>query len=186
MNTYEARKEPHFLEAYKKEIDIPVNRLLEIGVQYGGSLRIWHDMFPEAEIVGVDIDPGCKRHARPQDNISIQIGDQMDLKFLDSLGEFDVILDDGGHTMDQQQTSFRVLFPKMPKGSIYIIEDTHTSYWSKFWDAPDKTIDVLKGFVDDIHSYSMGDRSGAGVDLKNPFSIDSIHFYPGTCIIKKK
>ena len=43
-------------------------------------------------------------------------------------GDFDIILDDGGHKMDQQITSFRVLFPILKSGGVYIIEDLGTSY----------------------------------------------------------
>lgn len=185
MNAYDAQKKPHFLEAYKKQIDIPVRRLLEIGVQNGGSLRVWHDMFPDAEIVGIDIDPLCKKHERPEDNIKVLIGDQTNADFLDSLGTFDVVIDDGGHTMQQQQFTFHQLFPKMASGSYYIIEDTHTSYWPQFWDYSIKTIDLLKSFVDGIHDYAMGPRSGEEVFLKNTHHVMEVHFYPGTCVIRK-
>jgi len=48
--------------------------------------------------------------------------------FIDtSGGQFDVILDDGGHAMDQQQISLGYLFPEVKPGGMYIIEDVHTS-----------------------------------------------------------
>ena len=42
---------------------------------------------------------------------------------------FDIIIDDGGHTMKQQQTSFGVLFKNVSSGGLYILEDLHTSIW---------------------------------------------------------
>ena len=43
-------------------------------------------------------------------------------------GEFDVIIDDGGHTMLQQQLTLKtILGPKLKHGGIYILEDLHTS-----------------------------------------------------------
>jgi len=124
MQTYNAKKEPHFIEAYKKHFDgLTPKRVLEIGVQHGGSLKIWRDMFPDAEIVGVDIDPQCKQYE--ETNIKVLIGDQHDVKFLESLGDFDIIIDDGGHTMTQQQTSLKWLMPQLREGGIYVIEDLH-------------------------------------------------------------
>ena len=49
-------------------------------------------------------------------------------KFIDKYdGQYDIIIDDGGHTMDQQQISFGFLFKYLKKGGIYVIEDVHTS-----------------------------------------------------------
>jgi hypothetical protein len=42
---------------------------------------------------------------------------------------FDVIIDDGGHQMSMQITSLKVLFPTLPPGGIYIIEDMHLSHF---------------------------------------------------------
>jgi hypothetical protein len=39
----------------------------------------------------------------------------------------DIIIDDGGHTMLQQQVTFGCLFPFIKSGGVYCIEDLHTS-----------------------------------------------------------
>jgi hypothetical protein len=50
-------------------------RVLEIGVQNGGSLQMWRRYFgPAAKIFGIDIDPRCKGFE--EDGCQIRIGDQ--------------------------------------------------------------------------------------------------------------
>ena len=39
------------------------------------------------------------------------------------------MIDDGGHTMEQQIVSIETLFPLLADGGVYLVEDTHTSYW---------------------------------------------------------
>jgi cephalosporin hydroxylase len=99
-------------------------RVLEIGVDHGGSLQIWKQYFPTAEIVGLDINPACK--AYEEDRISIVIGDQTDTKLLNSLGEFDIVIDDGSHIREHQSASFTALWPRTK--SVYLIEDCHGMY----------------------------------------------------------
>jgi hypothetical protein len=66
-------------------------------------------------------------------------------------GPLDLIIDDGGHTMRQQQTSFGFLFRHLKVGGIYIIEDLHTSRWGLNSDYINKgdlitTLDLLCNF----------------------------------------
>lgn len=53
-------------------------------------------------------------------------------------------IDDGGHSWNQQRTSFDVLFPAVVPGGVYILEDLLTSYWSQkeIADAPANTVEV--------------------------------------------
>ena len=186
MNLYNAKKEPHFIEAYIRHIShLKPKRVLEIGVQGGGSLKIWKDMFPEAEIVGVDIDEGCKRNE--EDRIKVIIGDQTDVKFLETLGMFDIIIDDGGHKMTQQQVSLNtLLLNQLNEGGVYVIEDLHTSYWEQFLDIRRTTISVLKDMVDDLHEYAEeSGRCGMKTGIKNKYRITSLAFYPGIAFIFK-
>jgi hypothetical protein len=106
-------------------------KVLEIGVFRGASLRMWRDYFPNAEIHGFDSQ---KTELTPESRIHLHVGDQADRHSLDSLLEaagspFDLIIDDGGHTMEQQQVSFACLFPHLRPGCPYIIEDLHTSFF---------------------------------------------------------
>ncbi|CAF0792758.1 unnamed protein product [Didymodactylos carnosus] len=70
---------------------------------------------------------------------------------------FDVIVDDGGHVMQQQITSIKTLIPAVRSGGLYIIEDLLTSYMSgyhgKYLD-PSTIISFIKNLVDDIQTAS--------------------------------
>lgn len=190
MNLHGAKKEEHFIEAYQKHFTgLKPTRVLEIGVQGGGSLKIWRDIFPDAQIVGIDNDIACEQFRG--ENIDIVIGDQSDSTFLKTLGDFDIIIDDGGHKMSQQQISFNTLMPRLSPGGIYVIEDLHTSYWEQFIDLRDTTVEVLKGLVDDLHAYADAvpadrpSRSEYTKKLENTYNIESLTFYKGICFIKK-
>ena len=115
-------------------------RFLEIGVYRGGSLRMWREYFgPKALIVGLDRDPSCQRFNGEHGHV--RIGDQADPAFLrsvlDEFGPFDAVLDDGGHTASQQIVSLETLYPEVKSDGVYLCEDTHTSYWKNFQDAPE-------------------------------------------------
>ncbi len=70
----------------------------------------------------------------------------------DSGGKFDVIVDDGGHTMNQQQTSLFYLFEHGVKpGGYYYLEDYLTSWiGGHFHDAPQTTLEVTHAMIDKV------------------------------------
>ena len=114
-----------FLEPYRRKLDFS---LMEIGVRDGASLRVWQDYFPNAVIVGVDIMENCLIHTDTR--ITIEIGDQSDGRFLENLIDkhrVDVVLDDGSHIWSHQIDTFRVLFPRLQHGGVFICEDLATS-----------------------------------------------------------
>lgn len=185
MSYESAHKEPHFITAYEKHFaGLNPKRVLEIGVQGGGSLKIWEKMFPNAEIVGIDILEDCKKYENG--NIKVFIGDQHDVKFLETLGNFDIIIDDGGHYMTQQQVSLKTLMEQLNPGGIYVIEDLHTSYWKQFKDIEHSTIEELKNLVDDLHEYA--DQHGRCENPRgiiNKYNLSEIHFYKGIVFLQK-
>ena len=62
--------------------------LLELGVFTGESVKIWRDVFPNAtKIVGVDINPDCKRYENPDKSIFIEIGDATNPVFIKYLND---------------------------------------------------------------------------------------------------
>jgi len=155
LENYFSEYDFHFRDFQDKKV-----KLLEIGVQGGGSLAMWKKYFPNALIVGIDIDISCKSFER--DGIKVYIGDQEDKQFLldvsEKEGPFDIIIDDGGHTMKQQISTFNTLFPKLNYGGVYVIEDLHTSYWGEFGGKikrKNAMIGVLKDMIDDMHYWAI-------------------------------
>ena len=124
---------PTFFETYRKQN----LKMLEIGIDTGAGSLLWREYFPQVDLWGMDINaktletPGGK-------SINMIIGSQQDRTFLEKEfmqktgGEFDIIIDDGGHHFEQQSLSYEILFDKALKpGGYYIIEDIETSYWQK-------------------------------------------------------
>ena len=132
-------------------------RILEIGVQYGGSLKMWKEYFSNAQIYGIDINPDCKK--LEEKYIDIQIGSQNDKNFLKNYSKYvnnlDVIIDDGGHTMTQQLNTFNILFPILNDSGIYIVEDTESSYQNMYGGGPKRKgtfVEFSKTLIDDINA----------------------------------
>lgn len=84
---------------------------------------MWRDYFgPKAHIYGVDIEPNTK--AFEDERIRIIVGDQSDPAFLRSMvaevPRIDILIDDGGHTMYQQEVTFKTVFPHVsPDGPAW-------------------------------------------------------------------
>lgn len=173
-----------YLDIYEAHLaDIEVRDLLEIGVHRGESLRMWKNEFPGARIVGLDINPNC---GKPE-GCEVVIGSQDDPEVLRSLGEFDVVVDDGSHLNRHILASFKALWPKVRPGGMYAIEDLDCSYadlteHSQTWPGM---------------SYVKGSRKNRRADLDRLFSrlihlmdneqgdVSELQFTSRLCIIRK-
>ncbi len=100
--------------------------LLEVGILDGNSIKMWYDYFTESIIYGVDIQD--YKHLE-NDRIKTFVANQENEGHLRGLPKnLDIIIDDGGHTMYQQQITLKVLFlENLKSGGIFILEDLHTS-----------------------------------------------------------
>ena len=129
----------NYFEIHEKHLNKFVSKspkVLEIGIFEGGSLEMWAKYFGEGtKVVGVDIDPKFLEHKYDYD-VEIVIGDQGNPEFWNNFHTthegFDFILDDGGHTMDQQITTLEKCWPLLNEGGIIMIEDIHTSYHAHY------------------------------------------------------
>lgn len=162
QSTDDLTKWAHYLAVYEKALQPfrgrPI-RMLEIGVARGGSLQMWRRyLHPGSVIVGIDIDPACRRFDDPQRNVHVRIGGQQDVAFLREVtrefGPFDVILDDGSHMTSHMVESFRELFPNaLVDGGVYLVEDIHSNYWTAQRDSAMSFIDFTKWLIDAMHAH---------------------------------
>lgn len=163
-------------------------RLLEIGVQNGGSLEIWRRYLGvEARLQGLDIDPRCA--LLPVD-AEITIGDQGDPQVLGELAAgdkpLDIVIDDGGHRWADQIQSFTMLFPHLASDGVYICEDIHTSYVDLFGDraAGDLTfVEYVKRLIDGLHVQYRTEACDVSSDLAS--TIRGIHVHDSIVVIEK-
>jgi len=169
------------------------SKLLEIGVQNGGSLEMWHHYFGEnCSIYGVDIDEQCL-NLKYDFDVDFSVGNQEDPTFWKEYtsknGFFDIIIDDGGHTMKQQETSVISLFGKLNYGGVYIIEDTHTSYWNEYGGGLRREgsfIENMKFLVDILHVKHIGSET-LNVAIMNAFhGLSSMTFYDSMVVLEKE
>jgi hypothetical protein len=109
--------------------------MIEFGIFHGGSLKMWQTVFDEnSKIFGADINPLCKQVENG--NIKVFIGNQENRIFLKemmgSIGCVDLIIEDGGHEMNQQINTFEETFSYLKNNGTFLIEDLHTSYYEGY------------------------------------------------------
>lgn len=181
--------------------DGPFITLLEIGVANGNSLRMWADYYgviPNVKgdtIAGLDIN-----ECQPIEGVRLFKGDQSDPNILktiiEEIGSLDVVIDDGSHLWKDQIASFKLLWPFVKRGGVYVIEDLHTSYFMEFGEPGGlSAVKFLYNMVDDMNLYGVG---GLG-DIRNhdqfeqlkdklniyQLTIESIQFFKSIVFIRK-
>lgn len=129
----------------------PAGRVCELGVQGGGSLRMWMGLFPQGEIVGVDSHAGS---VWPEGAVRV-VARHDDTQLPGILGgKFNLIVDDGGHDGPTVTRSFGLLWPLVYPGGYYVVEDwqvslraseRHGETWGQRWG--DGMLRAVEGFL---------------------------------------
>lgn len=183
LNKYE-----FFLKNFKdKQIT-----LLELGIFHGASLNMWSRYFPEASIIGVDIDASCTQYAGENRKVVIK-----DLSKENSILELadckpSIIIDDASHLWSHQIKALFILFHCLPSGGIYIMEDLETSFdgYKHFGYR-----DAIVSAYDVCNQIATVVTSQESVSAGNPFKIEIesigaqtelVAFIHGSCIFVKK
>lgn len=97
----------------------------------GASVQAWKAIVPGVELWEAEYDAKCVQAAidhGQMEGLSAVTGDQGDPTVVqkwiqESGGNFDIIVDDGGHKNTQIKTSFDTLWPALRPGGLYFIED---------------------------------------------------------------
>lgn len=108
-------------------------RMLEIGVYHGGSAIIWNNFFPNADITLVDIEPRTSisniKGRVDENRTRIIISDAYEKSFSEQLGTFDIIIDDGPHSLESMKKCIELYFDKLNVNGLLVIEDIVSSDW---------------------------------------------------------
>lgn len=178
----------HYFEIYERYFskfrNKPV-RILEIGVQDGGSLHMWRRYFgDQATIIGVDISPHSKK--LEDQGFQIEIGDQGSIEFLQSLklkiGEVDLIVDDGSHRPHHQILALNELFPIVSEGGFFLCEDVYNSYLYR----AGSFIDYAKSLINELHGWWDSDLVGQNIyPTKLTKTCGGIYFHDGIVVLEK-
>lgn len=107
-----------------------VRQVLEVGIGCGGgSLLMWRDYFALAQITGLDITYCDLVQTQPR--VSQLICDAYDPRVTEQFRDqyYDIIIDDGPHTLDSMRQFLIQYLPKLRPDGILVIEDIPDPTW---------------------------------------------------------
>ena len=140
----------------------------------GAAFSVYLDYFPFAHVAYMEYDATCVDKFNREDpkrltathgreRWSLVAGDQRNVSQLLAIApprstHWDVVIDDGGHSMGMQVISLRTLLPRVAPGGLYILEDFHTSWID--WVAKDGqggvlTTDYVDAILAAIHNTTL-------------------------------
>jgi hypothetical protein len=180
---YEHEYTLDFYPEHLEDIRMSATLAIEIGIWNGNSLRMWADYFPNAQLIGADIE--FSRIKSPMPRCSLRYADQskkedLEIAFYDvAKGSVDLIVEDGMHTSRCQQSCFGFMFDYVKPGGRYIIEDLQTSIiWPQEQGERVTTLDLVQSFR--ANGKLDSDYIEAGTLRKLEQQIERIELYTRT------
>jgi SAM-dependent methyltransferase len=179
----------HYLDIYHRHFQRFIGKevhVLEVGVYSGGSLEMWREYFgPQCHVYGIDIREECK--ALETDSVKIFIGDQGNREFWQRFRQevpvLDILIDDGGHLLEQQIVTLEEVLPHLRPGGVYVCEDIHGDF-NRFGA-------YVRGLAANLDIFAQRIGPGQGKELLSDTAsfqadIHSIHTYPYVVVIEKR
>ena len=152
--------EPHgYLPDYQRlaqELG-PAATVCELGVLYGGSLKMWQHFFPDSPaIIGVDRDENAIWPEGTVRIVAAQDDPYLGAKVAGGApgGWLDLIVDDASHRGIQTAAAFGQLLPLVAPGGYYVVEDCADNRMFPAWPQPESDalwdwVHNLTGALDD-------------------------------------
>lgn len=166
-----------YLDLYQllfKNKRLTAKNILEVGIFNGGSIKLWNDFFTNANIYGIDICEYKKIYNdlfKYNDNVILLCNsnaydyDFFNHNFLLKNIKFDIVIDDGPHTLDSMISFIKLYSQILTDNGILIIEDIQDILWLDI--LINNTPDDLKKY---IKIYDLRDNKNRYDDII--FSID--------------
>jgi hypothetical protein len=111
--------------------------VLEVGILGGGSIKLWHDYFENAQVYGLDIIHKLTvwDEIKNKERITLFTStdaydeDFFNTTFLNKNIKFDFMLDDGPHTLESMKQFIKLYSQILANDGILIIEDVQSWDW---------------------------------------------------------
>lgn len=107
-----------------------VANVLEIGVQRGGSIAMWHAYFPNATVTGIDVDP-MPPLVSQLPRARLVRADAYAHATVQTMSDraYDIMIDDGPHTLESMVFFIKEYSKLLAPGGIMVVEDIQDMAW---------------------------------------------------------
>jgi 23S rRNA U2552 (ribose-2'-O)-methylase RlmE/FtsJ len=148
-NNYHSYVDGIYEELFKTYRNSALN-VLEIGVDNGASVMMWREYFTNAIITSIDIKD-CPQIAG-RDRINHIVADAYSYDIVNSFNDrtFDIIIDDGNHTLPSITFVVKEYTKKLTKNGLLIIEDFQDFNWTNI--IKREVSEIFKSEVYDLRS----------------------------------
>lgn len=169
--------------------DRSVQSMLEIGLGYGASARMWAEAFPDAEIRIIELQPWISVPVGGAERAKVIIGNQIDPEVWKQIPTgLDFVVDDGSHYPTDVITSVIYGFDKLKPGGLWFIEDTHCCLHPQFNHTGK---DILYPWIYDMYLAQQVDTSSGdfykvrdGLEGLS-YNVFAIHLYKSLIVLEK-
>lgn len=140
-----------------------VENVLEMGIYMGASLRAYAEIFKNAKIFGMDIDTSyffedsrtkClwadQGSSLSMNEAKAQIGDV----------EFDLIVDDGCHLLQETVNTFQTMLPWLKVGGWFVVEDIKIEFENSWNNISSLLADKYECFLIPMNEGNFDIQSG--------------------------
>src|ERR1700730_9097266 len=173
---YKSRLLVDQFDSFWSATDFRPRRMLQTGIWHGGSTAFWVEHLQPERLVAIDLqdreDSPYFRRYLTANGLEERVltrwrTDQADRAALREIverdlgGELDLVIDDGSHLDVPTRASFEALFPLLPPGGLYIVEDWAWEHWPEFQDPGHVWAgeESLMGFVGDLVAAAGSSRT---------------------------
>lgn len=119
----------HVYQSLFEPIRSKVKQVLELGIWDGGSIRMWRDYFDKAQVTGIDITDRVNG-MEGEERITSVFTDAYTVEAVNNFTKkFDVIVDDGPHTIESQKFCAAHYSSLLSPKGILVIEDIPHPEW---------------------------------------------------------
>lgn len=140
----------------------------------GASLRVWRDYFPNAEIIGADIDEAILFE---EERIHTYLVDQRSPTSVEKLWKqigltgFDLMIDDGLHEFEAGKTLFLGSIGSLSTNGTYIIEDVtyeDMTRYMDFFSGLDFRVDFVSLIRPSVNARSESNKDNQLIVVRHP------------------